>query len=111
MARAAKLKRGSVIKTWIIEEELTWSGLHHGNGGTVLAVRVGRERLAGYVISNLHVESHRFAIKGEPGEWQLQQVGSIDWAEVNGTPARRIYRLVGRILRESETIPPLVEGL
>lgn len=109
--RAPKLKKGSVIKTWIVEEELTPSGLHHAGGASVLAVKVGREPLAGYVISNLHVGSDRFAIKGEPDDWQLFRVESVDWATVNGKPARRVYRLSGRVLRSGETIPPLLEGL
>jgi len=111
MARATKLKKGSVVKGWIVEEELTWSGLHHSGGSTVLAIKVGRESFAGYVISNLHGVSERFAISGEPGEWQIQKVKDVDWATVNGTPGRRIYRLDGRVLRRSETVPPLVEGL
>jgi hypothetical protein len=110
MARATKLKKGSVLKGWIVEDELTPGGAA-GGGQNWLAVRVGRESFAGYVISNLHAVSERFLITGEPGDWILQRVTATDWKTVNGSPGRRVYRGAGMVLRESATIPPLVEGL
>jgi hypothetical protein len=107
----SKVKKGSVINGWIVEEELTSAGPQPG-GLPVQAMRVGREHLSGYVLSHLHSATpERFAITGEDGDWVLQRVESVDWAMVRGEPGRRIYRLRGMALRSGETVADLVQGL
>jgi hypothetical protein len=110
MAAPKKTKKGSVLNQWIVEEEVTPAGRGPNGMGSYVAVRIKREGLSGFVISNLHFPAERYAITGEPGEWDLKKVLSVDWSTINGTAERRRY-LLGSTLRSSETILPLVEGL
>lgn len=109
---AGKVKKGSVIGPWIVEEELTPAG-SGPHGQSLLAVRVGRESLAGFVISNLHATTERFAIQeNESGDWQVSGVGSPTWETVNGKPGRRVYRVKGFVLRTGPKVDAaLLEGL
>lgn len=103
-ASRKKVGKGTRFGNWVVTEVLTGTG-----GG--MAIRVGRELVDGYLIRNVYGGTEFVVREGAAGDWQVQQIVSVDYRSIHGKAGRRFYSLSPRILRDGPTIPGVVEGL